>query len=145
MFLFKKFDESAKEPTRSTNGSAGYDLYAAVSGVVPPRSRALFDTKIGIAMPDHPEEGKVYAMRILPRSGLAVKHSVTTDAGLIDSDYRGSIKVLLVNHGDEAHSIEKWDRIAQAVIFTCEVAQLIEVDVLPETSRGAGGFGSTGV
>ena len=127
-------------PARAREHDAGLDLYAAEAVTLEPGARALIGTGIALAIP----EG--YAGLVLPRSGLALRHGVTllNTPGLIDAGYRGEVKVLLVNHGRVAAAIARGDRIAQLVIQRVEPAELVEVEDLPSSDRGAGGFGSTG-
>lgn len=127
-------------PARAHEDDAGLDLYAAEALTIEPGARALVATGIALAIP----EG--YAGFVLPRSGLALRQGVTqlNAPGLIDAGYRGEVKVLLVNHDRAAAAIARGDRIAQLVIQRVEGAELIEVDELPSSDRGAGGFGSTG-
>ena len=127
-------------PSYATAGAAGLDLRAADSATLKPGSRFLMSTGIAIALPTKHEA------QVRPRSGLAVKHGVTVlnAPGTIDEDYRGEIKVPLINHGDEDFVIQRGDRIAQMVIAPVSHAQLTEVFDLDETPRGAGGFGSSG-
>lgn len=122
-------------------GDAGADLTASESVTLEPGGRALVPTGLAIAIP----EG--YAGFVLPRSGLAIKHGVTVinAPGLIDSGYRGELRVGLVNLGDSAFTIESGDRIAQLVIMAIQTPEFVEVAELDETSRGSGGFGSTGL
>lgn len=122
-------------------GDAGSDLSAAESLVIPPGQRALVGTGLSVAIP----EG--FAGFVLPRSGLATRLGVTVSnaPGLIDSGYRGELKVGLVNHGSEPFEIAAGDRIAQLVIMAVVAPEFVEVDALDATDRGAGGFGSTGV
>ncbi len=143
--LFEKLDH-AKDlplPEYETIGSAGMDLRAANSEpvTIAPGKRALIPTGLKMALP----EG--YEAQIRPRSGLAYKHGITmlNTPGTIDSDYRGEVKVLAVNHGEESFDIHYGERIAQMVIAPVQQVNIIEVDKLPETVRGAGGFGSTGL
>lgn len=130
-------------PAYATPGSAGLDLQAAVSATVtlPPGARDAIPTGLAIALPDG------WEAQVRPRSGLALKSGVTVlnSPGTVDADYRGEIKVILINLGDTPFVIARGDRIAQLVI--APVSQLVwqEVDTLPETARGSGGFGSTGV
>jgi len=121
--------------------AAGFDLHSIEDVVINPGERKLIGT--GLAF----EIEKGYEVQIRPRSGLAFKHGITVlnSPGTIDSDYRGEIKVLLINLGNEKFEIKKGDRIAQAVIAPVIQAEIIEVDSLSDTKRGAGGFGSTGV
>lgn len=131
-------------PAYETGGSAGMDLRAAVPGDGPitlePGARALVPTGLKIAL----EAG--YEAQVRPRSGLALKHGLTclNSPGTIDSDYRGEVGVILINHGQEPFVIRRGERIAQMVIARHEQVALIEVATLDETARGTGGFGSTG-
>ena len=122
-------------------GDAGADLTASDRVSIEPGQRVLVGTGIAVAIPDG------YAGFVLPRSGLAVKHGVTVinAPGLIDSGYRGELRVGLVNHGESTFTIEPGDRIAQLVIMSVEAPQFIAVEDLDETVRGDGGFGSTGL
>jgi dUTP pyrophosphatase len=127
-------------PAYATAGAAGLDLRSAETLTLKPGLRALVSTGLAIALPDHHEA------QIRPRSGLAVKHGVTVlnSPGTIDADYRGEIKVPLINHGQEDFVITRGDRIAQMVIAPVVQVTLQEVTSLDETERGAGGFGSSG-
>jgi len=129
-------------PVVKTASSAGMDLAAAVSDpvVLAPGKRALIPTGFAIALP----EG--YEGQVRPRSGLAVNHGVTVlnAPGTIDADYRGEVKVPLINHGEEPFTVTRGMRIAQLVIAPVSAVELRETDALPETDRGSGGFGSTG-
>jgi dUTP pyrophosphatase len=127
-------------PSYATAGSAGMDLRSAQALTLAPGSRALVATGIAIALPPGMEA------QVRPRSGLAVKHGVTVlnAPGTIDWDYRGEIKVPLINHGSEDFSIARGDRIAQMVFARVEVVTLDDVPSLGDTQRGAGGFGSSG-
>jgi dUTP pyrophosphatase len=127
-------------PSYATAGAAGMDLRSAESLTIRPHARALVATGIAIALP-HGMEAQVR-----PRSGLAVKHGVTVlnAPGTIDCDYRGEIKVPLINHGDEDFVITRGERIAQMVIAPAPQVTLEEVSSLDFTLRGAGGFGSSG-
>jgi dUTP pyrophosphatase len=131
-------------PAYETTGSAGMDLRAAVAEDQPltlaPGARALVPTGLKIAL----EAG--FEAQVRPRSGLALKHGVTclNSPGTIDSDYRGEVGVILINHGQEPFVIRRGERIAQMVIARHEQAAMVEVEALDETARGAGGFGSTG-
>ena len=128
-------------PTYATEGAAGADLRAAVAEpvVIPPGGTASVPTGLRVALPEGTE------MQVRPRSGLAARHAVTVlnSPGTVDADYRGEVRVLLINHGPEAFLIERGDRIAQAVIAPVTQARF-EIGTLDETARGAGGFGSTG-
>ncbi len=129
-------------PRKMTELAAGYDLQAAVLEpmVLAPMQRALVPTGIAIAMPGGLEA------QIRPRSGLAFKHGITclNSPGTIDADYRGEIKVLLINLGQEPFTIARGERIAQMVFQEVPETQLTEVEELSETVRGTGGFGHTG-
>ncbi|ODV62599.1 bifunctional dITP/dUTP diphosphatase [Ascoidea rubescens DSM 1968] len=133
--------ENATIPTRGSLHSAGYDLYSSQDTVIPGRGQALVSTDISMVIPIG-----TYG-RVAPRSGLAVKYGISTGAGVIDSDYRGEVKVMLFNHKDEAFTIKKGDRIAQLILEKYLVADIVEIDLsqLDQTLRGEGGFGSTGV
>ncbi|GAA5064655.1 dUTP diphosphatase [Roseibacterium beibuensis] len=135
-------------PDYATAGAAGADLRANFEAgrrdaglTLAPMARALVPTGLRVAIP----EG--YEMQVRPRSGLALKHGVTlvNSPGTIDADYRGPLGVILINLGDESFRIGHGDRIAQAVIAPVAQARFDVVDALPDTDRGAGGFGSTGV
>ena len=127
-------------PVYETAGAAGMDLRAAEAMVMQPGARALMPTGFAIALPHG------FEAQVRPRSGLAVKHGVTVlnSPGTIDCDYRGEIKVPLINHGAAEFKIARGDRIAQMVIAPVTQARWTEVDTLDDTSRGAGGFGSSG-
>jgi dUTP pyrophosphatase len=130
-------------PAYATEGSAGLDLLAAIDAEVElkPGARAAVPCGIALALP-HGYEGQ-----IRPRSGLALNHGITclNSPGTIDSDYRGEIKAILINHGDTPFKITRGMKIAQMVIARHEHAQFNEVSELGETVRGEGGFGSTGI
>ena len=125
-----------------TPGSAGLDLYACVDEPVeiPPKQLEMIGTGYAIALPPG------YEGQVRPRSGLALKHKigVLNSPGTIDSDYRGEIKVILFNFGDQPYSVSDRERIAQLVIATVPFVVFEEVDRLDETERGAGGYGHTG-
>jgi len=131
-------------PAYETTGSAGMDLRAAVADDQPltltPGARALVPTGLKIAL----EPG--FEAQVRPRSGLALKHGITclNAPGTVDSDYRGEVGVILINHGAEPFVIRRGERIAQMVVARHEQASIVEVAALDETARGAGGFGSTG-
>ena len=138
----KRLDAALELPSYAYPGDAGLDLRAAEDAVLAPFERKAIPCGIALAIP------RGYAGFVLPRSGLAAKHgiSIVNAPGLIDSDYRGEIKVILVNTDpDEPFRIQCGDRIAQLVIMAVPVVDLNETDVLPETERGTGGFGSSGV
>lgn len=136
--LIKKLSADATTPTRGSAFAAGYDLYASKPTTIPSRGKALVSTDLSIATP----EG-TYG-RIAPRSGLAAKNFIDTGAGVIDADYRGEVKVLLFNHSEVDFGVKKGDRVAQMVIERIYSPEIVEVDDLEESARGAGGFGSTG-
>lgn len=136
----KRLSERAQMPRRGSDGAAGLDLFAAEDVTVPARGRALVKTDLAIVVP----EG-TYG-RIAPRSGLAVKHAIDVGAGVIDSDYRGNVCILLFNHSDEDFMVFGGDRVAQLILEKIQVpVEVAEVDALDETLRNSGGFGSTGV
>jgi len=129
-------------PTSATEGSAGYDLSACVDDVVPAHKWKAVETGIVVQFP------KDCYLRVAPRSGLAFKKGLDVFAGVVDSDYTGTIKVILMNNGDEDFVIAKGDRIAQMIyerIYKPELCVVQSMADMEETSRGAGGFGSTGV
>ena len=134
----KLLSEVGKIPTKGTDFSAGYDLYAAENGEIDPLKRCLIKTNISIAIP------KGYYGRIAPRSGLAYKNGIDVMAGVINSDYRGDVGVILYNTGIEVFSFNRGDRIAQLVIEKCHKADWVQVDDLSDTDRGDGGYGHTG-
>jgi dUTP pyrophosphatase len=129
-------------PQYATSQSAGVDLMAAIEEPVMllPSKTFLFPTGLCIELP------KGYEMQIRPRSGLALKHSITVlnSPGTIDADYRGEIKILLINLGEYPYQVQRGERIAQGVISKYEQASLAIADALDVTARGTGGFGSTG-
>ncbi len=130
-------------PSYETTGSAGMDIMAAVEEevVIRPGEIALIPTGFGVAIPDG------FEIQVRPRSGLAVKHGITliNSPGTIDSDYRGEVKVPLINHGNVEFRVQRGDRIAQMILAPVMQAKLEAVARLSETSRGTGGFGHTGV
>lgn len=127
-------------PAYATGGAAGMDIVAAETLILEPGARAAVATGFAMAIP----EG--YEVQVRPRSGLALKHGITclNTPGTIDSDYRGEIKVILINLGNETFAINRGDRIAQLVPAPMQRATFAILDILPETVRNAGGFGSTG-
>ena len=135
----KKLCYDAIVPTRGSDGAVGYDLYSTEDTVVPCQAGgALVGTGITVVLPPG-----VYG-RVAPRSGLAVKHCINVGAGVIDPDYTGEVKVVLFNHGDKDFEIKKGDRIAQLVLERCETPPIEEINIVEDTERGSGGFGSTG-
>ncbi len=128
-------------PSYETSGSAGMDIRAAEDLTIAPDQRGLVGSGFAFAIPHG------YEIQVRPRSGLALKKgvSIPNTPGTIDSDYRGELKVILINHGQEDFVIQRGDRIAQIVVAPVQRGILKEVDRLDETARGEGGFGSTGV
>ena len=141
--LIKRFSKNITLPKYETNGSSCMDLAANIENEIDlaPGKTAIIPTGLAISIP------KNFEIQIRPRSGLAAKNQITVlnTPGTIDSDYRGELKVILVNLGKENFKIEKGIRIAQMVLCPVVKATLKEVDILEETKRGEGGFGSTGV
>ncbi len=129
-------------PEYQTDGSAGADVRAAVDAdlLIPPGGRALVPTGLHLDIPPG------FEVQVRPRSGLAARHGVTVlnSPGTIDSDYRGEVQVILVNHGSEAFRVARGDRIAQLVVCPVARASFVRVAGVEETARGSGGFGSTG-
>jgi dUTP pyrophosphatase len=134
----KLLSEHAIKPTKGSVHAAGYDLYSTEDVSIPSCVHHLIKTNISIEIP----EG--FYGRIAPRSGLAYKNGIDVLAGVIDSDYRGDIGVILMNHGDEPFQVSKGDRIAQIIIEKHYDFPLTVVKEIEETNRGEGGFGSTG-
>jgi len=135
----KLLSENAVLPKRGSVEAAGYDLSSAVEIVVPARGRALVATDIAVMVP-HGTYG-----RVAPRSGLAVKHGIATGAGVIDSDYRGNVGVVLFNHSDDDFKVSPGDRIAQLILEQIVTPEIEPVEVLTDTERGNSGYGSTGI
>ena len=139
--LIKKLHKNIILPEYKTDGSSGMDLMANVEQTVKilPGEKKIISTGIMVAIP------KQYEIQIRPRSGLAAKNgiSVLNTPGTIDSDYRGEIKVILINLGKDIFQINKNDRIAQMIVCPIIKVELKEVESLPKTARGEGGFGST--
>ena len=140
--LIKKLNSKVQLPKYKTDGSSGMDLMAFLESPInlKPQESELIPTGISIAIPEDTE------IQIRPRSGLAAKSniSVLNTPGTIDSDYRGEIKIILFNHGKEDFVINNNDRIAQMILMPIVKAEFEEVEYLPKTLRGSGGFGSTG-
>lgn len=139
--LVTRIDAGLPLPSYAHPGDAGADLYTAVDAVVQPGERALLPTGVALALPDG------YAAFVHPRSGLAVRYGVAlvNSPGTVDAGYRGEVKVIVVNLDRNAPVVfHRGDRIAQLVVQRVERARFREVAELPETARGAGGFGSTG-
>jgi dUTP pyrophosphatase len=133
--------EGLQVPSPATPGSAGYDLASAEDGDLAPLERRLFRTGFSIAVP----EG--YECQLRPRSGLALRHGITlpNSPATIDSDYRGELMVALVNLGTEPFRVTRGMRIAQMIVARVERVAFRTVDTLPATTRGTGGFGSSGI
>lgn len=127
-------------PRYQTPGAAGFDLHSVEEGELAPGEVGIFDTGWTVALP----EG--YEIQVRPRSGLALRHGLTVlnSPGTIDSDYRGPLKVILMNHGKQAVAVHRGDRIAQGIVARVARLSFLEADDLPETDRNSGGFGSTG-
>ena len=140
--LIKKLSPEVKLPSYKTSGASGMDLMAFIksSVTIKPKTSSLVPTGLSIAFSED------YEIQIRPRSGLAAKNniSVLNTPGTIDSDYRGELKIILFNHGNENFMINKNDRVAQMILTPTIKMELKETDELPETIRGEGGFGSTG-
>ena len=127
-------------PRYATGGAAGMDLVSAETVTLQPGARHAVATGLAVAIPHG------YEIQVRPRSGLALKHGITVPntPGTIDSDYRGELKIIMINHGADAFPIARGDRIAQLVVSPVTQGKWEEVEELDDTERGAGGFGSTG-
>jgi dUTP pyrophosphatase len=132
--------EGLELPAYATEGAAGMDVLSAEDVTLAPGARHAVATGLAVAIPHG------FEIQVRPRSGLALKHGVTVPntPGTIDSDYRGELKVIMINHGDAEFEIRRGDRIAQLVLAPVVQATWLKVDELDETARGEGGFGSTG-
>jgi dUTP pyrophosphatase len=132
--------EGLELPEYATKGAAGMDVVAAEDVTLLPGGRHAVATGLALAVPDG------YELQVRPRSGLALKHGISlpNTPGTIDCDYRGELKVILINHGDMPFDVRRGDRIAQLVLAPVVRATWLKVDELDETARGEGGFGSTG-
>lgn len=135
----KRLFDSAILPTKGSYFSAGHDLYTPIDITVGARGKIIIALGISVAIPTG------YYGRIAPRSGLAAKKCIDIGAGVIDSDYRGEVGVVIFNHSDEEVIFEKGSRVAQLVIEKILICEVEEVEQLDVTERGEGGFGSTGV
>ena len=138
---FRRLSAAAKAPARAHDGDAGFDLHAAEAATLAPGDRASVGTGVAVAIPDG------FAGLVLPRSGLAARHGIAlvNAPGLIDSGYRGEVRVLLLNTDrSKPFEVAEGDRIAQLVLVRAESPHLEEVDELDATPRGEGGFGSSG-
>ena len=140
--LIKRLSPKVNLPSYKTSGASGMDLMAFIKSsiIIKPKTSCLIPTGLSMAFSED------YEVQIRPRSGLAAKNniSVLNTPGTIDSDYRGEIKVIIYNHGDKDFVINNNDRIAQMILTPVIKMELQEIDELPETMRGEGGFGSTG-
>ena len=140
--LIKKLDPSVKLPEYKTSGASGLDLRAFIKEPfeIKPKTSSLIPTGLSVAFSED------YEIQVRPRSGLAAKKNITVlnTPGTIDSDYRGEIKVIIYNHGDEKFLVNNGDRIAQMILAPVVKMELEEVNNLPESIRGKDGFGSTG-
>lgn len=136
----KKLVDSAELPRYAHPGDAGLDLFAVADSVLEPGCAGLIKTGISIELPSGTEA------QVRPRSGLALKHSVTVlnSPGTIDEGYRGEVGVIMINHGREPFHVEKGMKIAQMVVKPVFTVEVVEAGALSDTSRGHGGFGSTG-
>ncbi len=139
--LITRLDPDLPLPRYAKGGDAGADIVSRIDFTIAPGERALIPTGIAIALPDG------YVALVHPRSGLAIKHGITmvNSPGTVDAGYRGELQIILINHDkSESVSFKRGDRIAQLVIQKVERADFIEVEELPGSGRGSGGFGSTG-
>jgi dUTP pyrophosphatase len=136
----QRLDRELPMPTHSHEGDAGVDLYTSIDFKLQSGERRLVPAGVAVAIP------KGYVGLVCPRSGMAVKHGITVvnGPGVVDSGYRGELKVALINQGAETVSFERGDRIAQLLVVPVAVQELTEVAELPTSDRGDGGFGSTG-
>ena len=142
LFLIKPLTETAKIPTLGSENAAGYDLYADTPEddiIVPTKGKAIIPTGLSMSLPLN------YYGRIAPRSGLAWKKFIDVGAGVIDRDYRGLVGVVLFNFSDEDFIVKHGDRIAQMILTSYVTPVPTITDTLPDTDRGSGGYGSTGV
>lgn len=138
---FVRLDSELPTPRHAHPGDGGVDLFAREAVRLDPEAWTLVPTGIAVAIP----EG--YAGLVVPRSGLAARRGVgvVNGPGLVDAGYRGEIQVILINHGTEPLELERGERIAQLVVVPVVTQEFVEVDELPDSSRGSGGFGSTGL
>ena len=138
--LVLRLDPGLPLPSRARRGDAGVDLFAATAVTLGPGERATVGTGVAVAIPAG------HAGLVTPRSGLAQRHGlgIVNAPGVVDSGYRGEIRVILVNHGSEAVTLDRGDRIAQLLVVPLAGGDLFEVEELPLSERGEGGFGSTG-
>ncbi len=136
----KKLYADARLPEYAHIGDAGADLFSYRDYIIKPGQQAFVSTGVAVAIP-YGYEGQVR-----PRSGLAKNHmiAITNAPGTVDSGYRGELNVILINHGDKSYEVKKGDKVAQILFKKVELAKIVEVDNLDNTTRGEGGFGSTG-
>jgi len=134
----KLLTDTARMPTRGSPGAIGLDLYADAGAYIPSRSWYVIPTGIAVAVPPG------HYLRIAPRSGLAAKSGIDVLAGVVDADYRGEIKVVLMNNSLGAFRVEEGDRIAQAILEVASIIDPVLVEELDDTMRNTNGFGSTG-
>jgi dUTP pyrophosphatase len=132
---------TATLPARATENASCFDVCADMDGVISPGDRVLVKTGLSVAVP------RGFEVQVRSRSGLALKKGVAVlnSPGTVDADYRGEVGVILMNHGHEPFAFKRGDRIAQLGVYRVEMCPAVAVDVLEETSRGAGGFGHTGI
>jgi dUTP pyrophosphatase len=137
----RRLTSTARLPARSTEHASCFDVYADMDGVIPPGERVLVKTGLSVAVPPG------FEVQVRSRSGLALKHGVAVlnSPGTVDADYRGEVGVILINHSREPFVFRRGDRVAQMGVYRVELCPAVEVEVLEETARGAGGFGHTGV
>ncbi len=136
----KRLTATAKLPVRTTEHASCFDMYADMDGSIAPGERLLVKTGLAVAVPPG------YEVQVRSRSGLALKHGimVLNSPGTVDADYRGEVGVILMNLGKEKFGFRKGERIAQMGVYPVVLCPIQEVEVLDDTARGAGGFGSTG-
>ncbi|XP_012261123.2 deoxyuridine 5'-triphosphate nucleotidohydrolase, mitochondrial [Athalia rosae] len=139
MLKFAKLTDKAHAPTRGSAAAAGFDLRSAYEYIIPANGKEIIKTDLQIEVPPG-----TYG-RVAPRSGLAWKYHIDVGAGVIDADYRGNIGVMLFNHSNEEFKVSPGDRVAQLICEKIVYPELLEVESLESTKRGAGGFGSTGI
>tara|TARA_R110000796_G_scaffold99232_2_gene207268 strand:+ start:5339 stop:5779 length:441 start_codon:yes stop_codon:yes gene_type:complete len=134
----KLLSENATLPTRGSKYAAGLDLYSAEARVIYPGTRYMVSTDVSLSIPNN-----MY-LRIAPRSGLAFEYGIDVMAGVVDCDYTGTIKVILMNHGDHPFPVHIGDRVAQGILEHISLCEVLEVKNIPKTARGSDGLGSTG-
>lgn len=139
-------DQGAKMPTRAHAPDSGLDLYSMETKIVPAKGSAVFDTGVHIELPTITVGGEAFYTTgfVKSKSGLSVNHGISSEGGVIDVGYNGSIRVKLLNHSDKDYTVNAGDKISQLVILPILTPDLELVDKLEDTERGDGGFGSTG-